>query len=278
MQFLGKSLTVATKLATALVLISSPFTMGCGGGYQSLAPTPTADVIPDQPVMPNAAGAGTGRNGLGRGPTPIDLGTAQGFRLLAESAITDIPTSAVTGNVGLSPASGSFIGIPCGEVTGIIYQADAGGAGCMTQDSSGLGTATSDKRTAYTVGNGRAPDYTELGAGNIGGMNLAPATYYWSSALIIPTTLTLTGGPNDVWIFQVAQGFDISTNVKVILAGGAKPENIYWNVFQATINVGAVMKGTINSSTNIAVKTGATVNGRLLANTAITLESNVIAP
>jgi hypothetical protein len=260
----------ATKVVAAGLLISLTLALGCTGrGGSGGGGLPPAD---------NAVGAGSGIDGLGRGPTPIDLGTAQGFRMLAESAITDVTASSVTGNVGLSPASGAFIGIPCTEVTGTIFQADAGGAGCMIQDSVGLTTAVNDKRTAYTVGNSRAPDYTELGAGNIGGMNLAPATYYWSSNLIIPTTLTLTGGPNDVWIFQIAQGLDISTNVEVILAGGARAENIYWNVFQATINVGAMMKGAINSATDIVVNTGATVNGRLLANTAITLQSNVIAP
>jgi hypothetical protein len=133
--------------------------------------------------------------------------------------------------------------------------------------------------TAYTDASGRAPDYTELGAGNIGGLNLGPATYKWSTALIIPTTLTLTGGPNDVWIFQVAQGLDISSGVQIVLAGGALPENIYWAVFSAAnLNTTSVFKGTIISQTEIAMKTGAQINGRLMAGTAITLESNVIAP
>lgn len=262
---------IATAVAAAAFLIPLAIGQGCSGGSNSPSEASISAATP--------AGSGTGVGGLGRGPAPVALGAAGNFRILAESAVTNVPTSAVTGNVGLSPAAGSFIGIPCAEVTGTIYQADATGAGCMVQDAAGLTTAINNKGTAYTDAYGRAPDYVELGAGNIGGLNLGPATYRWSTALLIPSTLTLTGGPNDVWIFQVAQGLDISTGVQIVLAGGALPENIYWAVFSAAdLNTTSVFKGTLISQTAIALRTGARVNGRLLAGTAITLQSNVVAP
>ena len=257
----------ARALTVAVLLFSLATIFGC------------SDSNNDSNSSVTQAGSGTGLNGLGRGPSPVTLGVAGNFRILAESAITNVPTSAVTGNVGLSPAAGSFIGVPCSEVTGTIYQADATGAGCMIQDSAGLTVAINNKGTAYTDASGRAPDYVELGAGNIGGLNLGPATYKWSTALLIPSTLTLTGGPNDVWIFQVAQGLSISSGVQIVLAGGALPENIYWAVFSAAdLATTSVFKGTLISQTAIAMKTGARINGRLMAGTAITLQSNVVAP
>lgn len=138
---------VAIRMAAFALLLPLTFAVGCGNDSSGPATTVTAP------------GSGTGLGGAGRGPSPVNLGTAGNFRILAQSAVTDVPTSAVTGNVGLSPAAGSFIGIPCAEVTGTIFQADATGAGCMTQDSAGLTTAINDKGTAYTDASGRAPDY-----------------------------------------------------------------------------------------------------------------------
>jgi hypothetical protein len=127
--------------------------------------------------------------------------------------------------------------------------------------------------TAYTNAAGRTPDYTELGAGNIGGMNLGPATYKWGTGVLIPTNVTLTGGANDVWIFQIAQGLTVSSGVQIILAGGALPQNIFWQTFAAAdIGTTSVFKGVILSQTSIAMKTGSSVDGRLLAQTAVTLD------
>ena len=163
-----------------------------------------------------------------------------------------------------------------------VHVATAGGANiaaCSFIDAAALTTAISDKGTAYTNANSRAPDYTELGAGNIGGLNLAPATYKWGTGVLIPSNVTLTGGPNDVWIFQIAQGLTVSPGAQVILAGGALPQNIYWATFAAaSLNTTSTFKGTILSQTSIAMQTGATINGRLLAGTAISLDQNIVGP
>ena len=226
-----------------------------------------------------AAGVGTGEAGLGRGPSPVNLGSAGNFIILGQSAITDVPSSAITGNVGLSPATGASIGLACPEVTGNIYSVDAAGPACKITSAAALTTAFNDKGTAYTDAAGRAPDYTELAAGNIGGMNLGPATYKWSTALSMTSNVTLTGGPHDVWIFQVAQGLVVSSGVQIVLAGGALPQNIFWQVFSAA-NLGTTsqFKGTIISQTSVVMKTGATINGRLLAGTAISLDQNTVTP
>jgi len=166
-------------------------------------------------------------------------------------------------------------------MTGTIYGVDAAytGSGAVTCFS---GTAPSktlvdqavaDMGTAYDNAAGRTPDYTELGAGNIGGLNLGPATYKWGTGVLIPTNVMLTGGANDVWIFQIAQGLTVSSGVQIILAGGALPQNIFWQTFGAAdLGTTSVFKGVLLSKTSIVMKTGSTVDGRLLAQTAVTLD------
>jgi hypothetical protein len=254
-----------SPVALSAVLLAVALT-ACGGGGGDAGSAPTA------------AGAGTGLGGLGRGPAPVNLRTAGSFVVLAQSQITNVPTSAITGNLGLSPATGASMGVTCAQVTGSIYSVDAAGPlPCVVTDATRLTTAVADKGLAYTDAAGRAADVTELGAGNIGGLNLGPATYKWSTNLLIPTNVTLTGGANDVWIFQVAQGLTVSSGAQVILAGGALAKNVFWQTFAAA-DFGTTSKfsGVIMSATSIAMKTGASINGRLLAGTAVTLDQNTV--
>jgi hypothetical protein len=252
-----------------LASLLSVIVAGCGGSNNN--GSASAD-------EPNNPGLGTGVGGSGKGPSPVELGAAANYVILAQSEITNVPTSAVTGNVGLSPATGAAIGIPCAEVTGMINAVDnAGPLPCSVMDAVGLTAAVGAAGTAYTDAQGRAPDYTELAAGKIGGLNLSPATYKWGTAVSIPTTLTLTGGPNDVWIFQIAQGLTVSPGVQVILAGGALPQNVYWATFGAAeLGTTSKFNGVILSQTSIVMDTGATLNGRMFAGTAVTLEQNTI--
>jgi len=173
----------------------------------------------------------------------------------------------------------------CSEITGTIYGVDAayvgsGNQACFLGNGANktlVDNAAADMGTAYTDAAGRAPDYTELGAGNIGGLNLGPATYKWGTGVLIPTNVTLTGGPNDVWIFQIAQDLVMSSATQVILAGGALPKNIFWQV-AGIVDVGttAHFEGIALVQTAITLKTGSTANGRLLAQTAVTLDASTV--
>lgn len=252
-----------------LASLVSALVVGCGGGNDY------GSASADAPSNP---GAGTGVGGLGRGPSPINLGAAGNYVILAQSEITNVPTSAVTGNVGLSPATGAAIGITCAEVTGVTNAVDnTGPLPCAVVDTVGLTAAVGAAGTAYTDAQGRAPDYMELAAGNIGGLNLGPATYKWSTAVLIPKSVTLTGGPNDVWIFQIAQGLTVSSGAQVILAGGALPQNIYWATFGVSeLGTTSKFNGVILSQTSVVMNTGATMNGRMFAGTAVTLEQNTV--
>ena len=213
------------------------------------------------------------------GPAPVNLGTAGNFVILTKTGITDVPTSKITGDVGTSPITGAADLLTCTEVTGAVYSADAAGpAPCRVTDPARLTAAVLDMQNAYTDAAGRtSPDFTELGAGNIGGMTLRPGLYKWSTGVRMPTDVTLSGGPNDVWIFQISKNFKVSNGVAVHLSGGAQAKNIFWQLAGlATFGTTSHVEGIVLSKTMIAVQTGATIKGRLFAQTAVTLQMNVV--
>jgi len=215
---------------------------------------------------------------------PLNLATAQGFVILAESGISTVPSAAITGNLGVSPAAATFItGFSLiadataifsisSQVTGKIYAADF-----AAPTPSNLTAAISDMQLAFTDAAGRAPGSTELGAGNIGGMTLSPGVYKWGTALAIPTDVTLAGNAADVWIFQIAQDLTLSSGAKVVLSGGALPKNVFWQV-AGLVDLGttAHLEGVILTQTSITLRTGASVNGRLLAQTAVNIDSSTV--
>ena len=221
------------------------------------------------------------------GTTPVALGAAGDYVILAKSGITNVPTSIITGAIGVSPITYAAITgfsltpvVPdvttvfstSAQVIGKVYAADY-----MEPTPTNLGAAVLDMQAAYTDAAGRAPDYTELGAGNIGGLTLPPATYKWGTVVTIPTDVTLSGGPNDVWIFQIAGGLTQASATKVILTGGALAKNVFWQAAGVVaLDTTAHFEGIVLSQTAITLKAGATANGRLLAQTNVTLISNTV--
>lgn len=215
---------------------------------------------------------------------PVRLGSAGNFAILAKSGISSVPASAITGDIGVSPAAATYItGFSLSadasnefstspQVTGRVYAADY-----ATPTPSTLTTAVHDMERAFTDAAGRAPDATELGAGNVGGMTLAPGVYKWGTGLLIPTDVTLAGGDTDVWIFQVAQDLTVANGAAVVLEGGAIPENIFWQV-SGLVDIGttAHMEGIVVTQTSLSMRTGATLNGRLLAQTAVDIDGGTV--
>jgi len=222
------------------------------------------------------------------GPAPVDLGSSINYVILAKSAIGTVPTSAVTGDLGLSPAAASFVTgfslvadasnvfATSTQVTGSVYAADY-----APPTPSNLTTAVSDMQTAYTDAAGRVtPDFIDLGAGEIGGQTLIPGLYKWGSTLLISTDVTLNGGANDVWIFQISGDLTQASSVQVHLTGGALAKNIFWQV-AGTVSLGttAHFEGIVLCQTAISLGTGASVNGRLMSQTAVTINgSTVVEP
>jgi len=211
--------------------------------------------------------------------TPVNLLSTTRFAILAESEITDVPTSAITGDVGLSPAARSYIsGLMSPEVTGSIFAASDGGAVAVM-----LTQAEGDLTTAYNDAAGRTPvpvgPYLNPGSGNLGGLTLSNGGVYkfTGAALITGSDLTLTGSATNVWIFQIASTLTVDNGIEVVLAGGAQPANIFWQVgTTAALGTTSIFEGTIMAHDAITFGTGATLTGRAMAQTAVTLESTTI--
>ena len=210
---------------------------------------------------------------------PVDLGSAGTFAILSKSGVTDVYASAVTGNVGSSPITGAAILLKCDEVSGTVFSVDsAGPLPCTVTAAPFLTQAVLDMEIAYLDAKGRSlPNFIELGAGEIGGKTLSPGLYKWSKGVRISNDVTLKGGLNDVFIFQIAGTLSQASATRVHLVGGAQAKNIFWQVAGGvTIGTTAHFEGILLAKTNVAVKTGASVQGRLLAQTAVTLQMNAV--
>ena len=200
----------------------------------------------------------------------VDLQSAGGFAILAGSKISNVSTSTVTGNVGLSPAVGSNItGFGANEVVGIIYTVDASGPVNSVPDPVTLTAAKADLTTAYNDAAARTSvDMVPL-SGNIGGLTLTPGLYKSSGSLEISTgnlTFDAKGNSSAVFIIQIASTLNVGTNKKVYLKGGALAENIFWQVgASANLGVLSIFKGNILADQSIAVNSGTAIEGRLLA-------------
>ena len=159
-------------------------------------------------------------------------------------------------------------------VTGNVYAADY-----APPTPTKMTTAVSDMETAYTDAAGRTlPDYTELGAGDVTSMTLTPGLYKWDTGLLINAPgVTISGNPSDVWIFQIAQTLDLASDAAVTLSGGAETANIFWQVAGVvTLGTTSVMHGIILCQTGVVMNSGAALEGRALAQTAVTLDANVV--
>jgi hypothetical protein len=225
------------------------------------------------------------------GPGPVVLGLAGDYSILTKSGISSTGITAVEGNIGVSPAAASAItgfGLIMDtngqsshttiatHVTGKVFASDY-----AAPTPSNLTVAVANMETAYTTANNLvtpAP-VLERGAGNISGLTLAPGLYKWSTGVLLDNnaSVTLSGGANDTWVFQIAQNLTLNSSSQVKLLGGAQAKNITWVVAgQAVLGTNTVLHGNILSKTLISLNTGSMVTGRLLAQTAVTLNTATV--
>jgi hypothetical protein len=198
----------------------------------------------------------------------VPLGGAGAFAVLAGSTITSTGTTALTGDLGVSPGA-ALTGFPPGTLTGTKQLGNAASA-----------TAMANLTTAYNDAAGRTQSPVTV-AGNLGGLTLPPGLYKSTSSLAISSgdlTLDAQGDPNAVFIFQMASTLTTTSGRKVILSGGAKSTNVFWQVgSSATLGTTSTFKGTIMADQSITLATGATLNGRALARVgAVTLAGNAV--
>jgi hypothetical protein len=213
----------------------------------------------------------------------VNLGSAINYLILAKTAITNIATSSLTGDLGLSPAATSYItGLALTNATGFATSSQVTGsvfaADMVSPTPINLTTAVNNMITAYNDAAGRtSPDFVELYTGIIGGKTLTPGLYKWTNTVTIPSDVTISGSATDVWIFQIAGNLTMSSAKNITLSGGAMAKNIFWQVAgQVTLGTTSHFEGIILSMTGITLQTGASMNGRALAQTAVVLSQNAI--
>lgn len=221
------------------------------------------------------------------GPSPIDLGLAGTYAILAQSGISTVPPSVITGNVGLSPAAATGITgftliLPVGgtastsaQVTGLVYAADY-----AVPTPANLTTAVGNRQFAYDTAAGLlSPDFVDLYGGNLSGQTLVPGLYKWNTDVLINDDLTLAGNENDVWVFQISGNVAMAANKTVNLSGTALPKNVFWQVAGGTgvnINAGSHFIGIVMTATQINMGTGSSIVGRLLSKTAVNVQSSTV--
>ncbi|MFI9561647.1 ice-binding family protein [Nonomuraea endophytica] len=220
-------------------------------------------------------------------PSPVNLGAAGNYAILASSGISTTGVTAVTGHLGISPAAATAItgfGLilePSGtystsaQVVGKVYAANY-----TAPTPTNLTTAVNNEVTAYNDAAGRTPaDSLNYLAGAVAGpVTLARGLYKWTTAVTVSGTVTLNGGPNDVFIFQVADTLNFAASANIVLSGGARACNVFWqSASQVTLSGGAQPKGVILSKTAIVAQSGAKLTpGRALAQTSVTMIANTV--
>ncbi|KAJ1449127.1 hypothetical protein M885DRAFT_419440, partial [Pelagophyceae sp. CCMP2097] len=225
----------------------------------------------------------------------VILGTAGDFVILAKSGISTVPASAITGDIGVSPITGaSMTGFSeikdssgkmatSGQVTGTMFAADYNAPTPVKMTA-----AVSDMETAYTDAAGRPNEVAariNLGAGIVGGVfggmtaPLTPGVYTWGSDVdvYLASSIYVSGGPDDIFILQTTGDVVVASDVRVVLDGGAVAENIFWQVAGAVrVGARAHLEGVFLVKTYCAFVTGSSLNGRILAQTAVTLQAATI--
>ena len=221
-------------------------------------------------------------------PPTVDLGTSINYVILAESAITATAGTYVTGDIGISPAAASDMAgfgpildasgqfSTSSIVSGSIYASDY-----ASPTPADLITAVSNMMAAYNDSANRlSPNEIDKGAGDIAGLTIDPGLYNWTTGVQVSTgSVTFSGTASDIWILQINGGLTLASGVAVVLSGGADPAHIFWQVSgQVTLETTSVMKGIILCKTAIVMNNGATLEGRALAQTAVTMIANAVAP
>jgi hypothetical protein len=233
-------------------------------------------------------------SGLHLGPAPVllgpstDLSRAGAYVLIGKTGITNAAGSLISGgHVGVSPVfSPSITGFalildPSGQFStsiSVVPPARVYAADYAVPTPANLTSAILDLEGAYADAASRTlPDFTNLLDGHIGGLVLVPGLYRWGSSVDVTAPITFLGGVNDVWILQVQNDVDVSAAIDMLLAGGARASNIFWQIAgQVTIHSGAHFEGIILSQTGITLQTGASLHGRALAQTLVAIDDNSI--
>jgi hypothetical protein len=276
-----KSIDPLTLTSTTFTL-KAPGNASVAGAVNYDEATKTASLTPSSSLAPNTTftatikGGVNGAKDLAGNPlanddvwtfttgaqaaqAKIQLGRAAPFAVMATASISSTGSTQINGDVGLNP--GSSQGIPPAQVSGTIHV-----------DDQAIIDAQSDLLAAYNDAVSRTVTSVSL-PGNMGGLTFTPGLYTNSTSVMIQgagpnnnVTLDAQGDPNAIFIFKMGSTLTTGPGAQVILAGGAKASNIFWQVgTSATLNTTTIFKGNILAAVTITVNNGSDIVGRLLA-------------
>jgi hypothetical protein len=248
---------------------------------QSMAFSVFAPAAPAAPAEPVDGGG------------PVPLGTAGNFVMLCKSGMWNIPTSVITGDVAVSPiACTAITGFSLvmdasntystsSQITGKVYAADYGAP--TPADTT---TAIYDMEVAYTDAAGRTISHEanlNIKGGIIAGTTFTAGVYKWVSDVMFDSDIYIQGSSTDHFIFQSTGNIIAGSGVKIILmsdASGSFPQasNIVWQM-AGYIDAGTSshLEGTFLVKTKAVFKRSSSLNGRILSQTACTLDQATIA-
>ena len=195
--------------------------------------------------------------------------TARTYAVLAQSAITNSGNTVINGDLGISPAAGSFVtGFPPGLVSGTKHLTDAAAAQAQVD-----ATAAAAALKATTVN-------TDISSTDLGGYSAVPGHYKASSAgTWVAGPLTLNGA--GVYIFEFGTSLTLPANASIVLTNGATADNVYF-VTGTFITFGAnnAVYGNFLAGSAITTASNTVLQGRLLtygpSGTAVTFPSAAV--
>ena len=273
--------------------LSTPVTavISYDAGTQTVSINPSANLLPSTAYTATVLSGATGvkdlasnamvankvwqfTTGTSECQSVVALGSASNFAILGSAAITNIPTSIITGDVGLTPDTGANItgfSSPgsCPEVVGRVYAVDSAGPACALIDSTLLSNAKTDALAAFVNATGAGRGTPTPISTNLAGLTLYPGLYESLTSIDLSAggslTLDAQGDPNAVFVIRSATSITTLSTSQVVLSGGAKASNVFWTAGSAiTLGVSSVMKGSMLAGTAITLQTGANLQGRAL--------------
>lgn len=191
------------------------------------------------------------------------------FAVLGASTVTNVPTSTVDGNVGVSPGTAITGG------AGIVFT-----SGSLQANTALAATAQLQLTNAITSLGLLGPGTLE--PANLAGLTLFPGVYTVpAGASNLTGTLTLDGqgNANAAWVFQMSSTLITSPGSAVNVVNTGSGAGLFWNVgSSATLDTTTSFQGNILALASITLNTGATIGcGRALADTgAVTMQMNTI--
>ncbi|KAI8951702.1 hypothetical protein F4801DRAFT_578239 [Xylaria longipes] len=199
----------------------------------------------------------------------VNLGAAKPYGVVSGiTGISNVGLTVVTGNLGTTAKSVSGFGP--GIVTG----------GVKNIGNNAATVAFTDAKLAYASAKGLVATADISTLNDLTGKTMYPGIYFAANTITLTGQLFLDaqGNSSATWVFQSGSALLINLGSSVVLTNGAKASNVFWQTGSAaTIAVGVAFQGNILAYSGIAVKTGASVNGSLIAMTeSVTLQSNAV--